>query len=75
MAFARLLRPGELLQVRFSTRAIHDVGRLFASIEPVFDEGAQHSILVIDTVEFDTGFIESAVQTSLAARSSTMSGV
>ena len=44
-------RLGEPLQMLFQIRGIHTVGGLFAPVEAIFVERAEHSVFLVDGVE------------------------
>jgi hypothetical protein len=44
-------RLGEALQMLFPIRWIHNMGSLFAPVEAVFVERAEHSVLLVNGVE------------------------
>jgi hypothetical protein len=44
-------RLGEPLQMLFPIRGIHNMGGLFAPVEAIFVERAEHSVLLVDGVE------------------------
>jgi hypothetical protein len=44
-------RLGEPLQMLLPIRWIHNMGDLFATVEAIFVERAEHSVLLLDGVE------------------------
>jgi hypothetical protein len=44
-------RHSEPLQMLFPIRRIHNMGGLFASVEAIFVERAEYSVLLVDGVE------------------------